>query len=114
MAGVAQESENQARLMSTGSAGSGPRLPMTESSVQEVARKYGIDISNIDIRIAKSRVGYFGSTAPDGSIILTRDAFLNEEQLARTLEHERFHSVEQIGAGMGYPQTYDGANIWEV
>ena len=86
---------------------------MTDACVCEVAEKYGIDISDLDINIDKSRIGYFGSTAPDESITLTRDAFSNEEQLARTLAHESFH-VGQIQSGMGYPETYDAANAWET
>lgn len=51
------------------------------------------------VKIDKSRVGYYGSTSPTETITLTRDAFRNEEQLARTLKHERFH-VDHIRSGM--------------
>ncbi|MGV9317303.1 hypothetical protein ACWDR0_34800, partial [Streptomyces sp. NPDC003691] len=99
-------------LQSRNRAGSGPRMPMTMECVCQVASKYNIDISGIKIKIDKSRAGYYGSTAPDQSITLTRDAFRSEEQLARTLAHERFH-VDQIRNGMGYPKEYDAANAWE-
>jgi hypothetical protein len=62
--------------------------------------------------INKARVDPAGITAPDGTITLGRGAFANEEELARTLAHERFH-VDQIRGGMGYPETYDAGNAWE-
>jgi hypothetical protein len=85
---------------------------MTMECVCQVAEKYGIDVSDVNIKIDKSKMGYYGSTAPNQTITLTRDAFRNEEQLARTLTHERFH-VDQIRSGMGYPTTYDAGNAWE-
>lgn len=85
---------------------------MTKECVCRVAEKYGIEISDVNINIDKSKMGYYGSTAPNQSITLTRDAFQNEEQLARTLAHERFH-VDQIRSGMGYPRSYDAGNAWE-
>jgi len=100
------------RMTSSGS-GAGRKLPMTMECVCQVAEKYGIDISDLNIHIDKSRAGYYGSTAPNQKITLTRDAFKNEKQLARTLAHERYHVVDQIRAGMGYPKTYDAGNKWE-
>ena len=83
-------------LLSRGAAGvGGRRLPMTTEQVEQIAEKYGIDISGVDVRMDKSRIGFYGSTAPNGKVTLTRSAFLSEEQLARTLAHERYH-VEQI------------------
>ena len=99
-------------LLSTRAAGAGSRLPMTMDTVCSVACKYGVDISDVPVSINKARSGYYGSTSPDGRITLTRSAFTNEEQLARTLAHERFH-VDQIRSGAGYPDSYDAANAWE-
>jgi RHS repeat-associated protein len=99
-------------LLSKSASGSGGRLPMTMECVCQIAGKYGIDISDVKVKIDKSRAGYFGSTSSKGEVTLTRDAFRNEEQLARTLAHERFH-VDQIRSGMGYPTTYDAGNAWE-
>lgn len=99
-------------LLSTTASGAGSRLPMTMDTVCSVACKYGIDITDVPVTINKSRAGYYGSTSPDGRITLTRSAFKNEEQLARTLAHERFH-VDQIRSGAGYPDSYDAANAWE-
>jgi hypothetical protein len=90
------------------------KLPMTMESVHRVADKYGIDISGMRFRkINKTVRGPFGSTAPDRSTTLYRYAFLSEEQLARTLVHERYH-VQQLNSGMGYPETYDAGNAWET
>ncbi|MFJ2648402.1 hypothetical protein ACIO1C_16895 [Streptomyces sp. NPDC087420] len=86
---------------------------MTMECVCEVAQKYGVDISDVKIKIDKGKIGYYGSTAPDQGVTLTREAFRNEQQLARTLVHERFH-VDQIRSGMGYPKTYDSGNAREA
>lgn len=99
-------------LLSTGASGAGRRLPMNMQTVCETACKYDIDISDVTIKINKGRAGYAGSTGPDGTITLTRSAFTNEEQLARTLFHERFH-VDQIRGGMGYPTSRAAAGPWE-
>jgi hypothetical protein len=99
-------------LLSTASSGAGKALPMNMQTVCEVGCKYNVDISDVTININKARAGYAGSTASDGTITLTRSAFANEEQLARTLAHERFH-VDQIRSGMGYPTSYDASNAWE-
>jgi hypothetical protein len=56
--------------------------------------------------------GVYGSTSSQGVVKLARDAFTSEEQLARTLVHEKFH-VDQIRDGMGYPDSYDAGNMWE-
>jgi hypothetical protein len=99
-------------LLSTGPSGAGRSLPMNMETVCGTACKYGIDISDVTININKARAGYAGSTASDGTITLTRSAFANEEQLARTLFHERFH-VDQIRSGMGYPTSPAAAGPWE-
>lgn len=99
-------------LLSNGASRAGKRLPMNMQTVCETACKYDIDISDVTIKINKGRAGYAGSTAPNGTITLTRSAFANEEQLARTLYHERFH-VDQIRSGMGYPTSRAAAGPWE-
>jgi hypothetical protein len=71
--------------------GSGPRMAINRGSVVEIARKYGIDLSGIPITIRETTSGVCGITRPDGSVVLCRTAFRSEEDLARTLEHERFH-----------------------
>lgn len=99
-------------LVRTGASGAGRRLPMNMQTVCDTACKYGMDISDVPITIDKGRAGIAGITWPNGSVTLTRSAFADEEQLARTLFHERFH-VDQIRSGMGYPRTMQGAGPWE-
>jgi uncharacterized protein YukE len=84
--------------------GSGPRMRMSLESVQDIAAKYGIDISGIQFSINNRISGVCGATRPDQSVMLCRDAFRSEEDLARTLEHERFH-VSELRAGRPYPTS---------
>jgi hypothetical protein len=89
---------------------------MSMDTVNSIADKYGIDLSENDIRINKAITGVRGSTAPNQRITLYRGAFENEEQLAKTLVHERYH-VGQLQAGMPYPDpssSYDAASSWET
>ena len=99
-------------LFDTAGSGAGAKLPMNSQSVSAVAEKYGIDLSDLNITINKARAGFYGVTSPSGAITLTRDAFTNEEQLARTLVHEQFH-VQQIASGMGYPSSIAAGAAWE-
>jgi uncharacterized protein YaeQ len=86
---------------------------MRMSTVIEVAKEFNIKISGLKINIKIESRSYYGSTGSNQTISLARPAFTNEEQLARTLAHEKFH-VEQLRSGMGYPTEYDSANIWET
>lgn len=86
---------------------------MTMDSVQSVASKYGVPIDDLSITINRARAGMRGSTASNGCITLCRGAFESEEQLAKTLVHERVH-VEDLRAGMPYPSTYDALSAAEV
>jgi hypothetical protein len=81
--------------------------------VCDVADKYGLDLSTLRININKSVIGLSGSTARNETITLYRDAFTNEEELARTIAHERFHVVDQLRAGMPYPESYAYGSAWE-
>jgi hypothetical protein len=86
--------------------------------VSAVAAKYGIDVGDVKLVIDKVRSGrgpgheLYGITTPDGKITLTRDAFSNEEQLARTLAHERFH-LDDIRSGLSVPRHPAGIAMWE-
>jgi uncharacterized protein YukE len=80
---------------------------------QAVAEKYGIDISGLDISLAdKSQRGVCGCTYPDGSIVLYSTGFRSEEDLARTLVHEKFHH-DQLALGLPFPQTDEEKIEWE-
>lgn len=92
--------------------GSGPRMPMNMAAVQNIAAKYGIDISGIPITINNRVSGVCGVTRPDNSVMLCREAFRSEEDLARTLEHERFH-VAELREGQAYPTTRHEVDAFE-
>ncbi len=98
-------------LLSAG--GGSARLPMNMGSVRSVASKYGIPIDDLSISINRSLAGIRGSTASNGCVTLCRGAFESEEQLAKTLVHERVH-VEDLRGGMPYPSTYDAASAAEI
>ncbi|RSM51828.1 hypothetical protein DMB66_41085 [Actinoplanes sp. ATCC 53533] len=96
----------------------GKKILMTMENVEAIAAKFGIDVAGVRIIIAKSRSGggpgreLYGITTPDGRITLTRDAFVDEEQLARTLAHERFH-LEEIRSGLPVPYKPRELRAWE-
>lgn len=92
--------------------GSGPKIPMQMKNVRDVADRWGVDLKGIRVEINKSRAGVAGITGPDQKITLCRDAFKNEEQLARTLAHERFH-VEQLRSGLPHPKTDEATDLFE-
>ncbi|WP_433347858.1 hypothetical protein [Micromonospora sp. CA-111912] len=96
----------------SGIAKSGQKLLMNMSNVRAVVDKYGIDMQGVKVVINKSRDGVAGITGPDGTVYLNRAAFRSEEELARTLEHERFH-VQQIRDGLPYPARAEDTEPWE-
>lgn len=85
---------------------------MTMASVRDVASRYSIDLRGIRIEIKKSVSGLYGSTPSATHINLYRDAFYDNEQLARTLAHERFH-VDQIKRGAPIPTDEATLKAWE-
>lgn len=108
---VSPAAESGDTLLSAG--GRSARLPMNMGTVRSVASKYAIQIDDLSIRIDKAVAGRRGSTAPNGCVTLCRGAFENEEQLAKTLVHERVH-VEDLRAGMPYPSTYNAQSEAET
>ena len=119
-----------ARLRSSGPSGrglfregdgivrNGVKILMNRDNVLAVASKYGIDMDGVTFSIDKFRRGsgpgkeFYGVTMPDGEIKLARDAFMNEEQLARTLAHERFH-LDELRSGMPFPWDEAGRAAYE-
>ncbi|MFC7531843.1 WXG100 family type VII secretion target [Actinoplanes sp. GCM10030250] len=84
--------------------GTGPVKLFTLDSVREVATKYGIDVAGLNISLGSKTVrGICGRTLPDGSVVLFPTAFRSEENLARTLAHERFHH-DELAAGRPFPE----------
>ncbi len=72
-----------------------------------------IDVSDLNIKIDNARLSPVGITGRDQTITLTRGAFANEEQLARTLAHERYHVLDQLRVGMPYPTSPAAAGPYE-
>jgi hypothetical protein len=97
----------------------GKRLLMDRENVLAVAEKFGIDMGDVRFSLDKVRRGsgpgkeFYGVTMPDGEIKLARDAFMDEEQLARTLAHERFH-LDELRAGATFPWTEADRAAYEI
>ncbi|MEU4564351.1 hypothetical protein AB0F72_38715 [Actinoplanes sp. NPDC023936] len=84
--------------------GEGPSQPYKMRSVRQIAAKYGIDISDLRIELGRPTFrGACGQTLPNGTIKLYMQGFRSEEDLARTLVHERFHR-DELAAGKPYPR----------
>ncbi|WP_433665590.1 eCIS core domain-containing protein [Nocardia sp. CA-128927] len=89
---------------------SGDHLPMTQETIEEYARRAGVDLRGVRVDVANSAddVRYFdsmeasASTAP-GHIALAPSAFADEQTLLRNLVHERVHieQYEQGRVGLG-------------
>lgn len=85
-------------------------IAMQKRSVKKVAEKYGIDLSGITIKIQRSEsllaVPMTGSTDYKniGRIDLFPNAFMNEEQMVRTLIHEKCHVRQLQKHGVKYVQ----------
>ncbi|MEV0714433.1 hypothetical protein [Asanoa sp. NPDC050611] len=77
---------------------------MRPETAYAVGRRYGIDLDDVHIRVRDHEVGYFGFTNSRQQVVLARDAFANEQEMARTLYHERYH-VGQLRSGTPYPRT---------
>lgn len=76
---------------------------MSKKHVREVAKKYGISLNKVNLEIVpdpellKLKYKVYGCAAPEkiGSLYLYPSAFESEEQLTRTLIHEKIH-IEQF------------------
>jgi hypothetical protein len=90
----------------------GAKIHMTPANVLKMAEKWGVDFRGIRYRIDKVRGSPGGETLRNQVVILGRDAFIDEEQLARTLFHERYH-VQQLRNGMPFPDGLDKSLAWE-
>jgi len=93
--------------------GAGPIKLFNLDSVRAIAEKYGIDVSTLDISLGDVKIrGVCGRTNPDGSIVLFPAGFRSEEDLARTLAHEKFHH-DEIAAGKPFPTNNVELDQWE-
>ncbi|MCL2016828.1 MAG: hypothetical protein FWG68_11350 [Defluviitaleaceae bacterium] len=86
-------------------------IPMQLRYVKRIARKYGIDLTGIRIRIDRDphnlNWDVTGEANPSriGDIILLPNAFISEEIVARTLFHEKIHIEQFRQYGSEYVQN---------
>ncbi|MGW4941818.1 WXG100 family type VII secretion target [Actinoplanes sp. NPDC004185] len=93
--------------------GAGPIQFFELESVETTAAKYGIDVSTLDISLGDKKIrGVCGRTRPDGSIVLFPAGFRSEEDLARTLAHEKFHH-DELAQGKPFPTDDAELDLWE-
>ncbi|HVV09504.1 hypothetical protein [Amycolatopsis sp.] len=92
-------------------------LKVTPNNLKAIQQKYGIEIQpGTKVGINKGLRGAYGETVPTprGSRIdISPQAFVNEEQLARTLYHENVHAGQLAENGGRYPSTQAGHDAWE-
>ena len=85
-------------------------IPMQKRYVLDLCKKYNIDTKGITFKIQRSenllKLEYYGITDPDniGRIDLLPNAFTNEEQLIRTVIHEKCHVKQLNKYGKKYVQ----------
>lgn len=86
-------------------------IPMQKREVLRACRKYNIDTKGITFKIQRSESllgsDYYGSTDYDnpGRIDLFPNAFIDEEQLVRTVLHEKCHVLQLQKHGKDYVQA---------
>lgn len=89
---------------------------MQKRYVELAAEEGGIGLGGVKVRIIRDEdlIGknVFGYTHPDGSIDLYPDAFMDTEQLVKTLGHERTHTM-QIDIH-GHPDTHGPNSFIEL
>ncbi len=99
--------------------GESGRLKNSAANVRAVKEKYGIDIHpNAKVKINNGLRGAYGETVPNprgggARIDIGPAAFVNEEQLARSLYHENIHANQLAGNRWRYPSTSAGHDAWE-
>ncbi len=102
---VAKTQNSDIMLMSRNTKNTGTFADVTEKiskkRIREVAKKYKIDIKGLSLSIDNKEemldIPYAGLANPDkiGEIIFFPTAFTSEEELLRTLYHEKIH-IEQF------------------
>lgn len=86
-------------------------IPMQKRKVLSIAREYGIDLKGITVKIQRNerllKLSMCGSADYNdvGRIDLYPNAFRSEEELVRTLLHERIHVLQLKKYGKKYIQS---------
>lgn len=87
-------------------------IPMQKRAVERLAKKYGVKIDDLSIRIQREEamleMPFLGSTDYDniGRIDLFPNAFIDEETILRTIIHERCHVLQLRKYGKKYTQEH--------
>ena len=87
-------------------------IPMQKRAVERLAKKYGVKIDDLSIRIQREEamleMPFLGSTDYDniGRIDLFPNAFTDEETILRTIIHERCHVLQLRKYGKKYTQEH--------
>ena len=87
-------------------------IPMQKRAVERLAKKYGVKIDDLSIRIQREEamleMPYLGSTDYDriGRIDLFPNAFADEDTILRTIIHERCHVLQLRKYGKKYTQEH--------
>lgn len=103
------------------------KIPMQKRFVQKLAKKYDLDIKGLTIKIQRNKellsLPFLGSTDYDtiGRIDLFPNAFKDEEELIKTMIHEKCHVMQLRKHGKQYcqdnitlmeKQAYRYESIW--
>ncbi|MFD1047579.1 hypothetical protein ACFQ1S_19555, partial [Kibdelosporangium lantanae] len=92
----------------------GPDLPRTKASVRAVAQKYGIPLDfKWKVDVNNSIIDEFGETTEHQVVHFYGPAFYNEEEMARTIAHERRHVVQLRDQGMLHPKLGGDRSAFE-
>lgn len=108
--GIINLNRNAKRKEANSGAFAGLQISMQKRAVKKIAEKYGIDLSGITIKIQRNEkllaLPTTGMTDYKniGRIDLLPNAFIDEEQLVRTLIHERCHVLQLQKYGAKYAQ----------
>ena len=108
--GIMNLNRNAKRKEANSGAFSSLQIPMQKRAVKKIAEKYGVDLSRITIKIQRNEkllaLPTTGMTDYKniGRIDLLPNAFIDEEQLVRTLIHERCHVLQLQKHGAKYAQ----------
>ena len=93
LAGAGRQTDLNVPRTGPPTASAGGRLPLDRNLVKRIAVQAGVGLDGVRFRIHKSapHPGMFGQTTRDGVLHLYPNAFRSEEELVRTLGHERTH-----------------------
>lgn len=87
------------------------QIPMQKREIKRISQKYGLKINDLNLKIQRNekllKLPFYGSTDYDniGRVDLFPSSFTSEEQLVRTIIHERCHVLQLRKHGKKYTQN---------